>query len=437
MKKHYLTRDHKKTIALSSLGGTLEFYDFIIFIFFASTISKLFFPAAMDSFWSSLNTYATFAAGYFARPLGGIVMAHFGDKFGRKNMFMLSILLMVIPTFIIGVMPTFEHIGYAATIVLIIIRILQGIAIGGELPGAWTFVSEHVRRRHLGISIGILTSSVAGGILLGSIVVFIIRSIYSDIQVDSYAWRIPFILGGVFGIISVFLRRYLEETPIFKEMKNSDNTVKFPLAHIIKTSKRGIVLSIGVTWILTACIVIMVLLLPVNFSTLLAITKKEAVLIQMVGIALTCTGCVIFGIFNDRLGTRSSGVIFGLCLFIISSLLFSKLFNLESRTFLNIFDASNNTVVYALYFICCLIGGGLTAFAPLVMIQIFPSNIKFSGIGFSYNVGYAIFGGLTPIFFQIALNIDNAFLYYFMFISLLVLACAFILNRCRVSYEDI
>jgi len=149
-----LSRGELKTLGLSSLGGILEFYDFIIVFFFAKIISQHFFPAGIGEFWAMLNTYGTFAAGYLARPLGGVVMAHFGDKFGRKNMFMLSIALMVIPTFSLAVIPTYETIGYAAPLFLILVRICQGIAIGGELPGAWVFIHEHAPAGHKNAFVG-------------------------------------------------------------------------------------------------------------------------------------------------------------------------------------------------------------------------------------------------------------------------------------------
>ncbi|MCV3436424.1 MFS transporter, partial [Campylobacter lari] len=132
-----LSKKDIKVLGLSSLGGTLEFYDFIIFVFFASYISKNFFPENLSPFWQMFNTYGIFAAGYLARPLGGIVMAHFGDKFGRKKMFMLSILLMVVPTFMLAFIPAYESIGYLCIVFLVFVRVCQGIAIGGELPGAW------------------------------------------------------------------------------------------------------------------------------------------------------------------------------------------------------------------------------------------------------------------------------------------------------------
>lgn len=134
-----LTGKDYKTLALAALGGALEFYDFIIFVFFATVIGELFFPSDIPEWLRQLQTFAIFAAGYLARPLGGIVMAHFGDKLGRKKMFSLSILLMALPTLMMGALPTWQTIGIAAPLLMLLMRMLQGAAIGGEVPGAWVF----------------------------------------------------------------------------------------------------------------------------------------------------------------------------------------------------------------------------------------------------------------------------------------------------------
>ncbi len=139
-----LNRQDFKTLSLAALGGALEFYDFIIFVFFATVIGDLFFPADIPDWLRQLQTFGIFAAGYLARPLGGIIMAHFGDLVGRKSMFTLSILLMALPTLAIGMLPTYETLGIAAPLLLLLMRVLQGAAIGGEVPGAWVFVAEHV-----------------------------------------------------------------------------------------------------------------------------------------------------------------------------------------------------------------------------------------------------------------------------------------------------
>jgi MFS family permease len=144
---HYtrpLNRQDYKTLTLAALGGALEFYDFIIFVFFAAVVGELFFPADIPEWLRQVQTFGIFAAGYLARPLGGIIMAHFGDLVGRKKMFTLSILLMALPTLAIGLLPTYASVGIVAPLLLLLMRILQGAAIGGEVPGAWVFVAEHV-----------------------------------------------------------------------------------------------------------------------------------------------------------------------------------------------------------------------------------------------------------------------------------------------------
>src|SRR5690606_16626704 len=144
--------------------------DFIIFVFFANAIGQLFFPPEMPEWLRLLQTFGIFAAGYVVRPLGGIVMAHFGDLLGRKRMFTLSILMMAVPTLLIGLLPTYATIGLAAPLLLLLMRVFQGAAVGGEVPGAWVFVSEHVPSRFTGFACGVLTAGLTVGILLGSLV---------------------------------------------------------------------------------------------------------------------------------------------------------------------------------------------------------------------------------------------------------------------------
>src|SRR5882762_1510782 len=187
-----------RTLWLASLGSALEFYDFIIFVFFTVVIGKLFFPSDMPDWIRQLQTFGIFAAGYLARPLGGIVMAHFGDIHGRKRMFTLSVLLMAIPTLLIGFLPTYQSIGAAAPLLLLAMRVMQGIAIGGEAPGGWVFVAEHARRGLVGFAIGLLTSGLSCGILLGSLVATAVNMAFTQTQIADGLWRLLFVIGGVF-----------------------------------------------------------------------------------------------------------------------------------------------------------------------------------------------------------------------------------------------
>lgn len=398
-----LSKEQVKTLALSSLGGTLEFYDFIIFVFFASYFSHHFFPSTLSPFWQELNTYGAFAAAYLARPLGGVVMAHFGDKFGRKNMFMLSILLMVIPTFALAVIPTYETIGYGAPIALLLVRIFQGMAIGGELPGAWVFVREHSEDNKKGLFIGLLTSSVVGGILLGCLVALIMQFNFTTEELKDWGWRVPFALGGVFGIISLYLRRYLNETPVFKEMQKSDSLVKLPIKDVIENHRFGIFISILVTWVLTACVVVFLLIAPNFVKAVMKLNPVDNTFLQMYGILAMMIGCVLTGFLSDKFGISRICKIFAILWGVFGALYFYELYIAKDLTLLIVF------------YLLATLSAGIMNFTPLIMVEIFPAKIRYSGISFSYNLAYAIAGFITPILLpflnKVAISENPPFLY--------------------------
>src|SRR6202048_3133781 len=182
-KARELSTSEVRILSLASIGGALEFYDFVIFVFFANVIGKLFFAASLPDWVRQAQTFGIFAVGYLARPLGGIVMAHFGDTRGRKRMFTLSVLLMAIPTLLIAFLPTYRSIGIAAPLLLLAMRVMQGIAIGGEAPGGWVFVAEHARQGQVGFAVGLLTSGLTYGILLGSLVAAGVNMVFSEAQI--------------------------------------------------------------------------------------------------------------------------------------------------------------------------------------------------------------------------------------------------------------
>lgn len=259
-----LNRQDYKTLTLAALGGALEFYDFIIFVFFAAVVGELFFPADIPEWLRQVQTFGIFAAGYLARPLGGIIMAHFGDLVGRKKMFTLSILLMALPTLAIGLLPTYSSVGIIAPLLLLLMRILQGAAIGGEVPGAWVFVAEHVPEKRIGIACGTLTAGLTVGILLGSVVATLINTSLTPQGIHDGGWRIPFLLGGVFGLIAMYLRRWLQETPIFLEMQQRKALAQeLPVKAVALKHQKAVVISMLLTWLLSAGVVVVILMSPV------------------------------------------------------------------------------------------------------------------------------------------------------------------------------
>lgn len=390
---HRLSRNDYRTLVLAALGGALEFYDFIIFVFFAVVIGQLFFPPDMPDWLRQLQTFGIFAAGYLARPLGGIVMAHFGDMLGRKRMFMLSIFLMSVPTLAIGLLPTYAVIGIWAPLLLLALRILQGAAIGGEIPGAWVFVSEHVPPRHVGFACGTLTAGLTGGILLGSLVATAVNKLYAPAELLAEGWRVPFIIGGAFGLLSVWLRQWLHETPVFKEMQARQALAdELPLKTVLREHRPAVILTMLMTWLLSAAVVVMILMTPTLVQKLYGISAATALQANSIATLFLSLGCVAFGALADRYG--AGRVLMAGCTMLgATSALFYQQMSVAPQ---------NINGMYAL----CGFFVGVIGVVPSVAVQAFPPRVRFSGLSFSYNVAYAVFGGLTPVIVSLMLPLD-------------------------------
>ena len=386
-----LTRTQFKTLSLAALGGALEFYDFVIFVFFATTMGALFFPPDMSEWLRMVQTFGIFAAGYLARPLGGIVMAHFGDLRGRKRMFMLSILLMAIPTLLMGLLPTYAQIGVIAPLLLLLLRIMQGAAIGGEAPGAWVFVTEHVSPRHRNLACGALSAGLCAGILIGSLVARTINAELDEAQVHAWGWRLPFLLGGVFGLVAMYLRRLLHETPVFTEMQAQRTlSAEVPLKSVLREHLGAIALAMLLTWLLTAAVVVTLLMLPTLLQGL-SIDRGAALSANTLAITATVIANIVLGWLADRFGA-------GRILALSSALLGISFWLLYANALLGIFSPW--------LYVLAGFGVGLTALVPAIAVSGFPAAVRFSGLSFAYNVAYAIAGGLTPVLLSLAMK-DN------------------------------
>jgi MFS family permease len=389
-----LTSSDYRTLALAALGGALEFYDFVVFVFFTKALSGIFFPPQMSEWLRQLQTFGIFAAGYLARPVGGVVIAHFGDLLGRKKMFTLSILLMAVPTLGMGLLPTYASVGALAPILLLCLRILQGAAIGGEVPGAWVFVSEHVPERHTGFAVGTLTAGLTAGILLGSLVATSINTAFTPAEVAQFGWRIPFLLGGGFGLFAVYLRRFLEETPVFKQL-HAERALssELPLKTIVRGHFPAVLLAMALTWVLSAAIVVVILFTPTYLQTVFKVAPRVSLQANSVAIVCLTCGCVVFGRLADRFGSKWALSLGSLALLASSTYFYHSL-------------PLAGPALFTAYAITGFFVGSIGVI-PFVLVRAFPAKIRFSGLSFSYNVAYAIFGGLTPVMLTLWLKSDK------------------------------
>src|SRR5699024_8046389 len=279
---------------------------------------------------------------------------------------------------------TYATIGIWAPILLIILRMLQGAAIGGEVPGAWTFVAEHVPANRVGMACGFLCSGLSLGILLGSFTAAGINWLFSPEQVSAFAWRIPFFLGGVFGLIGVRLRRHLNETPIFIEMKNNPRLQeKLPIKVVLKDHMHGVVIASLLTWILSAGIVVTTLMTATFLERNYGYSALEALLATSFCTLFLLVGTTVGGAMVDRFGSGK--------FFIYAGLIFCA----TTFTFYTYAGVS----LSMLFFLYAVMGSsvGMVGAVPYVMVRAFPPNIRLSEPSLSYNITYANFGSLPPI----------------------------------------
>ena len=373
-----------KTLGLAALGGALEIYDFIIFVFFALTLSQLFFPPEMPEWLRLLQSFGIFVTGYLARPLGGILMAHFADRLGRKKVFSLSILMMALPCLLIGIMPTYAQIGYFAPLLLLVLRVFQGAAVGGEVPSAWVFVAEHAPAGHRGYALGFLQAGLTFGYLIGALTATLLAQAFTPAEILDYAWRYPFLLGGVFGVLGVWLRRWLNETPVFMAMQASRELhVELPLRTVLREHRLAMLPAVILTCVLTSAVVTFVVITPTMMQKTFGMTASHTFALSALGIVFLNVGCVLAGLLVDRIGAWRTVMLYSLLLPLGIGVLYTSL----------IIGSNWIGLAYAIAGLGC----GVVGAVPSVMVSLFPARIRVSGISFTYNIAYAAWASITPL----------------------------------------
>jgi MFS family permease len=369
-----------KIVLLASLGGTLEFYDFVIFGVFARDIGAAVFPTT-DPIVSLLLSFATFTVGYLARPIGGIVLSHYGDRYGRRAVFLWSVFIMSAATLGMGLVPPYAQIGVAASLLMVTLRLIQGFCLGGELPGALTYVVETAPRIAPFVC-GVVFACVTMGVAVATGVSLSVRTFMDPSLVPTYGWRIAFILGGLGGVLSFILRRSLEESPEFARMKSL--AVRQPFRELLRTNLRHVAVGCALLGGIGCFNGLFFSHLSAYLSTVLKYDPREAVLAQTVGVIVMAAATLLTGWLGDRIHPRYL-LRAGALLLVIAAYPFYSI--VESRA-------------AGLALLCTMAGavGALSAGSFAVLLtDLFPTRIRFTGVALAFNVSFTLFSGTAPL----------------------------------------
>ena len=373
-----------RSIISSSIGNVLEWYEYALYAYFSTVISTLFFPAN-DRFISIILTFSTFAVGLAARPFGGIIFGYIGDKYSRKKMLTITILLMSIPTLCIGFLPTYEQIGIAAPISLIILRIIQGVALGGEFGASCVYLYESVPQNKRGFLGSFALTGVGTGLVLSACTILIVESWVTKEALYAYAWRIPFFLSVVGSLLGFYMRKNLLESPDFLIIQQKQNIIRNPLAELFRNHKVSL-LSLFAIFLTTQISFFVVFIfgktMMIDFLNYDSRTAGKFNLLTMVSYTLATIG---FGYLSDKINKRYI-ILLGTMGIFVSAIPF--IYSLES-------GASS------LIFIMSLLLGtfiGMTegTLNPIVA-ETFPTNIRATSAAFCWNFTAIAFGGVAPI----------------------------------------
>ncbi|KAF8818846.1 MFS transporter [Rickettsia endosymbiont of Cardiosporidium cionae] len=413
----------KKVIISGMIGNGLEWYDYALYAQYFYIISNNFFP---DNHLNSIFTFAVFAIGSAARPFGGALLGYIGDLFGRKISLVIGILMMSIPTAIIGILPSYKSIGLLSPIILVIIRLLQGLALGGEFSGCISYVVESSTHSKRGLAGSTSFISMCLGILLGVGVTGLLSKILSENDLLSWGWRLPFIAGLFIGFIGIYIRKNLSETPIYKIAKSKGYLSRSPIRDTILYHKASMLIATLIY--INVCVPFYALtVLMKDYMLNLGYSASQIDTVYTITLISMIIGIPISAHISDKIGRKPVLVFSSICLIIIIYPLFSVL-NSSSKDY---------SLLIVLEILFALITGCYMGPIPTALVELFPTKIRFTGVALSYNTSVAIFGSTLPmiasIFRQYLGNYTNLTAYYMLL--LIVFCFVFLLFYYKESYK--
>lgn len=381
----------KKIILSGMLGNGLEWYDYALYAYMTLIISKLFFPAG-DEAAHLLATLGIFAVGFVARPFGGVLFGWVGDRFGRRVALVTSIFMMAVPTGCIGLLPTYAQVGIAAPILLTLIRILQGLSLGGAFCGAMTFLVEHAPQDKRGLIGSASIASICLGFLLGSLVAMLVRAPLTEAQYESWGWRIPFLLGVIIGLVGLYIREHCEESPVYARAKQEGALSNRPVRDALAQEWKHMAQAVGIYMAVTMPFYMVSAFFITFTEHTLGRPAEEALLLNTINMLILLVFAPLSAWLSDRIGRRKLLIPGALAFLVFSYPLFLLM---QQPGFLPILLAQAAFAALV---------GLYTGPVPTVLVEIFPTRVRYTGMALSYNVSAALFGGTAPMVCQWLLN---------------------------------
>ncbi len=375
----------RRIVWASVLGTVVEWYDFLIYGTAAALVfNKLFFPT-MDPVAGTLAAFAAYAVGFVARPLGGAIFGHFGDRLGRKAMLTLTMLIMGVGTFLIGCLPTYDHIGIWAPILLVALRLMQGIGIGGEWGGAVLMVIEHAPEKKRGFYGSLVQVGFPAGVAL-STATFLGLSMLPQDQFLSWGWRLPFLFSVILIGVGLFVRLKLVETPAFAQVKQTEKVARMPIIEVIMGQPKTFLTAVGLKISEVAWVYVLTVFSIVYATGTLGLPKTLILYAILLGAVLEFATLPLFGWMSDKIGRRpmyiGGALISGACALIVFPLLDTR-----DPAIVVISIAVIMSLTHATMF------GPQAAFLP----ELFGTRVRYSGASLGCQIAAAISGGFAPM----------------------------------------
>jgi metabolite-proton symporter len=372
-----------RVVAASFIGTTIEWYDFFLYGTAAALVfNRVFFPD-LDRFAGTMASFATYAVGFFARPIGSIVFGHFGDRLGRKSMLITTLMLMGVATFLIGLLPTYDQVGIAAPILLVILRFIQGFGVGGEWGGAVLMVVEHAHEGRRGLYASWVQAGVPAGLLLANLV-FMVFHAMPETAFMSWGWRLPFLFGaGLLGV-GLFIRLEIMESPLFAKMRESKQQASVPLLEVLRRYPRNVLLASGARMAENGAFYVFTVFV-LNYGTSARhLSESDMLNAILVGSMVQFIAIPGFGILSDVIGRRPVylGGAAGLAIF--------------AYPFFQMVDTGNMLWVTVAIALALLTQSAMYAPQAAFFSELFGTDVRYTGASIGYQLAAPLAGGLAP-----------------------------------------